>query len=101
LHEKVDFCFSIRKVPSKDFEWRFREQFAIEFQQLESVADHVEANDSDDYIKGYYASESSLQHTNSNKSVSSFSNSSNLSNPAAMILDKENVEKKEEGKAVE
>ena len=52
----MEFCLSIKKVPSKDFEWRFREQFTIEFGQLESVADHVEANDSDDFNDGYLAS---------------------------------------------
>ena len=31
LHEKVEFCFSLRKIPSKDFEERFRDQFSSEF----------------------------------------------------------------------
>jgi len=31
LHDKVEWCFSIRKIPSKDFEERFRDQFTVEF----------------------------------------------------------------------
>ena len=49
LHEKVEFCFSLRKIPSKDFEERFRDQFSSEFQQLENAENH------DEFSAGYYA----------------------------------------------
>ena len=91
LHDKVEWCFSIRKIPSKDFEERFRDQFTVEFQHLESQAE-VAGDDSDDFNSGYFAS-ASIQHSNnSHKSSSSFSNGS-------LVSDKENVAEKKENEA--
>lgn len=37
IHEKVDFSFSIHKIPSDDFLVNFRQKYELEFIRLESM----------------------------------------------------------------
>lgn len=49
LHDRVEFCLSLKKIPSPDFERRFREQYSTEFAQLEAEDDGEQHN----YLGGY------------------------------------------------
>lgn len=55
IHEKVDFCFSFKEIPSPDFEKRFREQYLKEFEMLEEERKYGYAHGDQDFLLQNFA----------------------------------------------